>query len=133
MKLAMTSLVLVLNLFTLSAGAGPCGCDPVPTSKKYLGEARKKHVIGYSIDWSCTYQCRSSEGAATPVTGTYHKYFVGAENGLEGICEGMVYRAHYNSALQRDIYMYTGENFTIDPAKSKSAELKQWAKTQACD
>jgi hypothetical protein len=58
MKTKLPYIVLMLLLSTLSVWAkNPCFCDPIPESKTYQGEARKKHIIGYTINWSCKYTC----------------------------------------------------------------------------
>ncbi len=135
--LKLPSIFLILSFLTLPTLAkNQCGCSPIPTSKAYIGAARKRHIIGYSIDWSCTYRCIKDTDlneAPSSVTGAYHGYYIGSENGTEGICEGMVYKSEFSAMLNQEVYMYMGENFSFKPSKSKSADLKKWAETNNCD
>jgi hypothetical protein len=61
---------------------------------------------------------------AVIVTGFYHEYFIRSEIGTEGICEGMVYKPHYNPYINKEVYSYTGETFGFRPSSSSSADLK---------
>lgn len=138
MKSRLAYIVLLFLFSTIPAGAkNPCYCDPIPESKTYQGEARKKHVIGYSIDWSCNYVCKqgaapnASQGAL--VTAFYHEYYIRSENGTEGICEGMVYKPRYNPHLNQEVYVYLGENFGFKPSGSSSLDLQKWAEVNQCD
>jgi len=131
-------LVLLLSLIIVPAMAkNPCACTPMPSTKTYIGEARKKHFIGYSIDWTCTYKCkldpRDEDSTGASVKGTYHEFHLLPEDGSEGVCEGMVYRALFNSTLNRYIYMYTGENLSFSPSDSKSKELNTWSQSNNCE
>lgn len=131
-------IVLMLLFSTLSAWAkNPCYCYPIPESKTYQGEARKKHIIGYTIDWSCKYTCHTGEGQeasqGATVTGFYHEYFMRAEIGTEGICEGMVYKSQYNPYINQEVYSYNGETFGFKPSSSHSADLQKWAEANSCD
>ncbi|WP_413288681.1 hypothetical protein [Bdellovibrio sp. HCB337] len=128
----------MFSFITVSAQAkNACSCTPIPSMKKYIGDARKKHIVGYSIDWTCTYKCkldaRDSDDKATLVTGAYHEYHVFPEDGSEGVCEGMVYKSHYNSMTNQYVYMYTGEDVPFRPTDSKSSDLKKWANTTYCE
>jgi hypothetical protein len=138
MKLAACVIVLLSNLLAIPVVAkNVCACIPEPSTKKYIGEARKKHTIGYSIDWTCRYQCkldpRDEDSSATSVNGTYHEFHIGQEDGREGVCEGMVFKAQYNSMLNREIYMYTGENQSFSPSESKANELNIWSQSNNCE
>lgn len=131
-------IVLVFLFSTISAWAkNSCYCDPIPESKTYQGEARKRHLIGYSIDWSCNYTCKVGEGSeAAPgalVTAFYHEYYMRSEIGTEGICEGMVYKSQYNPHLNQEVYVYLGQNFGFKPSSSSSLDLKKWAEANDCD
>jgi hypothetical protein len=135
-----SSFIFVAFLVTSISGwaKNPCSCYPIPESKNYQGEARKKHLIGYSIDWSCNYTCAVNEapqegGPAPVVMAFYHEYYVRSEIGTEGICEGMVYKARFNQMMNQYIYMYEGENFGFKPSNSTSENLRKWAEANSCD
>jgi hypothetical protein len=138
MRFTVTLAVLLLNLLTLNALAkSSCACYPVPESKSYQGPARKKHWIGYSIDWSCQYRCTTNfENDETPiesVTGFYHEFYIRTEMGTEGICEGMTYEPKFNALFNRDVYFFNGNTFGLSPEKSKSAQLREWAQKNSCE
>ena len=138
MKFWIPSLVLVLSFLTASARAkNQCLCQVLPSTKVYQGEARKKHFIGYSIDWACTYKCntdpRDLEANAALVTASYHEFYMFQEEGSEGICEGMYYKSYFNLQLNRAVYAYTGENFDLKPSESRAPDLKKWAEANYCD
>jgi hypothetical protein len=114
-----------------------CACYALPDSKTYQGPARKKKLIGFTIDWSCDYHCKKTMNDPDPsnvtkVRAYYHDYFIG-EEGDEGICEGMVYRPVFNAGLNRYVYNPTEEIQGIIPRYSKSPQLQQWGKENSCD
>lgn len=138
MKRSVPYIVLMLLFSTAAAWAkNPCYCNPIPESKTYQGEARKKHIIGYSIDWSCNYTCKVGDRPGSSqkalVTAFYSEYFIRAENGTEGICEGMVYKPEFNYHSNGWVYMYMGETFGFKPTSSSSLDLQKWAKANSCD
>ncbi len=138
MQLLVPLTVLLVNLLTIAASAkSTCTCYPEVESKAYQGDARKKHFIGYSINWSCDYKCEvisEIEKKSQVVTGFYSKYyFRNTEMGTEGICEGMVYEPQFVMSLGREIYMFHGKTFGIVASKSESKDLKAWAAKNNCD
>lgn len=138
MKSRVPYLVLMLLFSTIATWAkNPCYCYPIPTSKTYQGEARKKHIIGYSIDWSCNYTCKAGDtpepSQGSLVTAFYHEYYIRSEIGTEGICEGMVYNSQFNPHLNQEVYVYMGENFGFKPSSSSSLDLQKWSEANSCD
>lgn len=138
MKSKVYYFILLFVFSTASAWAkNACYCEPIPESKTYQGEARKRHVIGYSIDWTCSYKCKlnsdQDDAHAPIVKGSYHEYYLRSEIGTEGICEGMVYKPQFNAMLNEEVYMYFGETFGFMPSKSGSEDLKKWALANDCD
>lgn len=105
--------------------------------KTYQGDARKKHFVGYSIDWSCTYKCkldsRDSDSQATMIKASYHEFHIFQENGLEGICEGMEYKPFYNPMVNQEVYAYTGTDTAFSPSDSKSQDLQKWSNDNYCE
>lgn len=138
MRSTLPILVLLLSAYTAPVRAkNPCGCLPIPTSKTYQGEARKKHFLGYSIDWTCSYSCTrdggQGDGPTVMVKASYHEFYLRPENGTEGVCEGMVYKSHYHPVRNEIVYMYMGENFSFSPTDSSSKDLQRWANANNCD
>lgn len=137
MKRKVPYIVLMLLFSTAAAWAkNSCYCHPIPESKTYQGEARKKHIIGYSIDWSCVYDCKDDRPEApqkSQIKAYYSEYFIRAENGTEGICEGMVYKPEYNFRANNWVYMFHGETYGFKPTSSSSLDLQKWAKANNCD
>ena len=116
---------------TLAGNA--CRCEPT-TGKDYIGAARQKKAMGFTIHWVCDYQCHNGDGKPQLIKGTYKKFYSKkTENGLEGICEGMKYEPHYNMKMNDYVYMWDGKTRSFSPSRSKSVELKQWAQTQSCE
>lgn len=139
MRAWFPSFVLMFSFFTVTGTAqakNPCGCKPIPSTKIYQGDARKKHFIGYSIDWSCTYRCkidsRDVKAKEMLVKAFYHEYHLLPEDGSEGVCEGMVYQSHFNPLTNQEVYMYSGEDKIFSPSDSSSLNLKKWAEANFC-
>lgn len=138
MKFLVPLTVFLINLLAIVATAkNICTCYPEVESKAYQGDARKKHFIGYSINWSCDYKCEivtELEKKSQDVTGFYSEYyFRNTELGTEGICEGMVYEPQFVLSLGREIYMFHGKTFGVVAGKSKSKNIKAWAAMNNCD
>ena len=121
--------------------ASNCSCKPIPESKSYVGQARQKRFLGFYVHWTCDYNCviqdKSSDGVKiiaknTVVKADYEGRYWGQENGLEGICEGMVYTPTENIDLLRTIYSFDGETNWINPLRSESLNFKSWAKKNNC-
>lgn len=138
MTITPIKLVLVFMFLTSFAQAKDmCSCLPLPSTKTYPGNPRKKHILGYSVAWSCTYKCSKvtiENGIKNEalVQGSYLEHYFFEENGLEGVCEGMIYEPVFNVNLNRYIYTYNGKNTDFNPLKSNSRELVQWAKFNSC-
>lgn len=137
MKHLVSILVMVSTLWTplFAQAKNDCACEAIPDSKTYQGPARVKKLIGYTINWSCDFHCRTRmndpEAPVTRVRAYYHDYFVG-EDGDEGICEGMVYRSVYNMAVGREVYTPTDQIKGIVPSYSASPQIRQWGKANDC-
>ena len=143
MKLNLWIVLAGCLLSLVSQAEVRCSCTPDPYSKQYIGDVRQKHLIGYSIHWTCDYQCtvydhqgygqdRLIRTDAVPRAEFFQRFF-GEEDGREGICEGMVYEPEMNYEKMRTIYMWKDRLQSFNPARSKSATLKAWAGKNGCD
>lgn len=137
----MFKLFLLITIFSGAAFATDCVCKALPESKKYIGEARQKKFIGFVVHWTCDYTCVVQDKHPSgdqitakneTVTAEYQQYYFGQENGLEGICESMVYTPAENIELLRTIYSFEGEIKWINPRKSESDTFKAWAIKRHC-
>ena len=137
----MLRLFLMITLFTSAALATDCFCKALPESKTYIGPARQNKFIGFVVHWTCDYNCVLQEKNPSgdlitakneTVKAEYQHYYFGQENGLEGICESMVYKPTENIQLLRTIYSFEGEIKWINPRKSDSDTFKAWAIKRHC-
>lgn len=138
MKHLLPLTVILITIYaTASFAKNSCTCYPIVDSKTYQGEARKKHFVGYSINWSCDYRCEISTNTNkdTEVVKAFYReyYFRSNEMGTEGVCEGMVYEPQFVMQLGREVYMFHGKTFGFIPSQSISKDLKAWATKNNCD
>lgn len=138
MKKWLPLFIIMINAWTpLTALAkNDCVCKAIPESKTYQGAARKKKLVGFTIDWSCDYRCKVNMRDQDPasiqkVRAFYHEYFMG-EDGNEGVCEGIVYKMTYNQYQGREVYSATDVVRSITPSRSKSPQLRQWSEANNC-
>lgn len=131
----MKSFLFIASLFlsSFAIAGNSCWCEPT-TGKDYIGAARQKSAMGFTIHWICDYKCHNGDGNPLLVKGTYKKFYAKkSENGLEGICEGMKYEPHYSMQRNDYVYMWDGKTHSFKPGRSKSADLKQWSKDNSCE
>lgn len=137
MKAIIAILVMLSTLWTpfFAMAKNDCVCRAIPDSKTYQAPARIKKLIGYSIHWSCDFNCKTrlndDSAPITRVKAYYKDYFIG-EDGDEGICEGIVYRMSFNPHLGREVYSATEEIKGIVPSYSESPQLKKWSEMNNC-
>lgn len=140
MKVAFNLLIFLLIIFFVmeNAVASSCVCWPHPYTKKYPSDGYNRSKNKLSIKWSCDYTCsvknEQSMIQKTVVTARYAKTYRLPENGLEGICEGMIYESEFNpNAPGFSLYTYNGRNEYFNPHTSKSEDLKSFARSQNCE
>lgn len=132
-RLATAFSFLILSFQQSSYGAQRCSCYPIPESKKYAVARKKLRFNRFESQWSCQYKCYAGKADAVIVTGRYQQTFSYPENGLEGICEGMIYNYHDTpNGNQMYVYLWEGQTESFNPAKSNSEDLKNWSKSVEC-
>ena len=104
-------------------------CSCTFTGKKdYLAFDERKNRFGKRKvyrKWTCEYSCDAGQGPEKQL-GTYEIANTGEDNGLEGICEGTVYKSEFNAFVMREVYVYKSTE-SFSPHRSKAAEVKSWA------
>lgn len=101
-----------------------CTHDPYQGGSKEYQKLQKKWW-GYTREWTCKYTCYNGQIEAQ-VKGSY-KDSAMTDDGRLGICEGTIYKEHYNAAGPIFwVYMLDGAE-DINPRKANAKELKAWA------
>ena len=120
--------VTVFALFLgLSAQASQCYCKADPYSKKYTEpNGVENHWWGGKRDWTCEYTCSTPNGEAK-IVARHKKTYFGKDDGLWGICDGLIYESRYNTYLNDFVYTLEG-NKGLDPVKSASPDLQKFTK-----
>lgn len=127
----MNKLTLFVGLFSLliatGAQASQCYCSADPYSKTYDDiDGIVKTWYGGKRAWSCVYTCSTPQGQ-TQIKGHHKKTYIGDDNGLWGICDGLIYTEQYNNFSGNFVYMLEGEK-KFDPEDSTSEDLTRFAK-----
>ena len=122
-------LTLLFNISTFSSAslASDCSCSSDPYTKVYATNGIKNTWYGGKRAWSCLYTCENSIGLKSEFRGNHKDWYVGEDDGLWGICEGLVYVNEYNAHAQRFVWAFSRTG-SFDPVNSKSPEVKAWAK-----
>ena len=114
--------------FLFSSAFADCVCTADPYSKKY--SEYRKTWYGSVRAWNCAYTCTDGSDTETLI-GSHRDRYYGDETGLEGICDGLIYKYEYIIVMNRFIYAYQGIG-PVDPQKSSSKDLNDWAKIHKC-
>jgi hypothetical protein len=135
-------MLFLMAMIGYQAFANDCYCQVDPDYKEYVGNARDRKWVGFSVDWTCRYTCysstRNAQGEAVILKKEMLKveykerYYTNDEDGREGICEGMIYVPTMNYDKMKTIYMYEGETEPLNPLSSKSPDLKKWGQANSC-
>ncbi len=125
-----------------SLGLKTCRCTADPLSKDHKVEIT--WYLRADHDVSCEYSCSKPDGQMENVRAKHFEWYwartgAGGEDfGDEGLCLGHFGRVRYSqyatSTGGKEIYDVSGYN-AFDPAKSESADLRRWAKSNCngCD
>jgi hypothetical protein len=87
-------------------------------------------MVGQRRIVTCSYRCKKPDGAQVVVMGVHTEWYLHAPGdglGSEGPCIGTTVSSMFSSYKMREIYTPTGHE-SFDPAKSKSQQLRDWAK-----
>jgi hypothetical protein len=117
---------------SFSSISSSCSCAFVGR-KEYQLFDETKNLFGHRKvhrKWTCYYSCDAGRGPET-VIGSYEMTNTGEDNGLEGICEGTIYKSEFNQYVMREVYMYK-DTRSFNPVKAKANEVKEWAEKQGC-
>ncbi len=122
-----SALVFLFSLVaSLQSFASNCVCTANPNTKAYTADGVVNTWWGGVRKWSCVYSCESHKNPPVEIRGSHKEKYFGADEGLWGICDGLVYVNEYNAYAERFVWAFSRIG-TFDPVKSKSPELKQWA------
>lgn len=123
----LSILVTVLGLcLSLGAQASKCYCHADPYSKTYDAQEGVINTWwGGKRAWSCTYTCSTPQGEAK-IIARHKKTYIGSDNGLWGICDGLTYESQYSMFKNDFVYMLTGSK-GLDPKNSSSPDLQKFA------
>jgi len=127
-SIAKISAVFLLSFFSVASSFAECVCTADPYSKKY--SEYRKTWYGSVRGWSCAYTCTDGAESETLI-GNHRDRYYGDENGLEGICDGLIYKYEYIIVMNIFTYAYQGIG-PVDPRKSSSKDLQAWAKIHNC-
>ncbi|MDG0817413.1 hypothetical protein [Bdellovibrio svalbardensis] len=122
----MLSLLLGSPNVQASAQASKCHCTVDPYTKTYdAKEGVVKTWYGGKRSWACTYTCTTPQGEAK-IIGRHKKTYVGSDNGLWGICDGLEYKEEYNMYSGDFVYMLD-RMVGLDPKDSTSPDLVKFS------
>lgn len=127
---ALSFIVTVLGLWlglASAAQASQCYCHVDPYSKQYPDNGVVNHWWGGKRIWSCVYTCSTPREGEAQIRATHQKTYIGSDNGLWGICDGLNYEARFNPYRNEEVYTLINEK-GLDPAFSTSPDLKKFAK-----
>jgi hypothetical protein len=117
--------VFIISLATLGmAQAYACQCYPSYSTKTY--QEIRDTWYGKKVSYSCLYECRSGN-ITEQIEGFHIVKVIGSEKGNEIVCDGTVYKEVYSPASGWFGWVYKDSEW-FDPKKSKSKDLKSWAK-----
>lgn len=118
----------MITSFTLTqqSQASSCLCSANPYTKTYAPDGVKKTWYGGKRAWSCVYTCENGAGVKEEFRGHHKAWYVGDDNGLWGICDGLVYTHEYNAYAQKFVWAFIRIG-TFDPLDSKSPDVNSWA------
>ncbi|MFP5518518.1 MAG: hypothetical protein ACLGGX_01340 [Bdellovibrionia bacterium] len=126
MRLLLTLSIVLASLMTQQAAASTCSCIADPFSKKY--QLFEETWFGTRRHWSCEYTCTGSSGTTQKIVG-YHKDWYMTDKGLEGICDGLIYKNIYTPYMGNFVWTLD-RAATFNPKRASSDELKRFAQTQ---
>ena len=115
--------IFVLLFFSSLFAHAECSCTVDPYSKKY--SEYRKTWYGSVRAWNCAYTCTDGVETETLI-GNHRSRYYGDETGLEGICDGLIYKHEYIIVMNIFTYAYAGIG-SVNPAKSSSDDLNSWA------
>lgn len=105
--------------------ASTCTCVTRESTKEF--QKYSKDWYGTSAQFSCRYECSSSDGRIDVIEGFHKKTVIGEEIGNEIICDGTIYK-EVRSKVDNWSYLKYEGNEPIDPKISQSPTLRAWAK-----
>lgn len=120
--------IILIVMASFSSAFAECVCTADPYSKKY--DEYRKTWYGSVRAWNCAYTCTDGSVKETLI-GNHRDRYYGDETGLEGICDGLIYKYEYIIVMNRFIYAYQGIG-PVDPQKSSSKDLNAWAERHNC-
>lgn len=129
MKSSRQLFLLIILAIGFSSGlsqaqaAESCSCVADPFTKKYI--YFKKTWYGTKRSWTCVYSCQNQQQLRFQILGT-HKDWYTTDNGLEGICDGLLYVNIYNTYRGDFVWKFDSARW-FDPARATAPELKSWA------
>lgn len=106
------------------AQASSCQCFPSYSSKSY--QEIQDTWYGKKVRYSCLYECRN-RNLTEQIEGFHTKKILGSEKGNEIVCDGTLYKEVYSPASGWFGWVYKDSEW-FSPRKSKSSDLKSWAK-----
>ena len=114
---------IALVFLSLVEQAEACQCIADPYSKKYIYFT--KTWYGTKRKWTCIYTCQDMQQQKTEVLGTHEDWYV-TDQGLEGICDGLVYVNQYSNFKMDFVWVFDrAESFS--PSQSTASELKKFS------
>lgn len=117
----------ILIAFTSEAHASKCGCIAEPFSKQY--QHYSEHFWGTKRQWTCVYHCSHPNGNID-IVGGHRKWYLGKDDGREGVCDGIPFTSTYSNYVGNFIWVPLEPDY-FDPASSSAKNLSTWAK-EAC-
>lgn len=125
MKNAFLLILALLTWTSRPTEARNCVCLAKSESKTY--QSFSTHFWGSKRAWSCAYDCLTPHGAQE-IVGFHQEWYLGKDDGREGVCDGVSFINRYNNYVM-DFIWIPQEPQRFDPLTDASAKnMQEWAR-----